>query len=224
MVWKRARNPEQKEQRRLALLDAAARLFEQHPFDEISLNAIARAANISKANIYRYFESREELFLHLMLEDSREWIDAFVPELSQLNSSEDDGAVVHALVTSLAARHRFITLLSVLSSVLERNITVDNVIRFKMALREQVQRVVAAVGAALPSLSDDDVMQLLSATIHLTGGVWQAAHPSPAVNEALKHPELNPARVDFEQQMQRYLIIFLRGLRVKEPKQAKNME
>jgi AcrR family transcriptional regulator len=220
MVWKRARNPEQKEQRRLALLDAAARLFEQQPFDEISLNAIARAANISKANIYRYFESREELFLHLMLEDSCEWIDSLVPELDQLKGSEDDEAVVRILVSSLAARRRFVTLLSVLSSVLERNITVDNVVRFKMALSEQVQRIIVATGAALPSVSDDDIMQFLSTMIHLTGSVWQSAHPTPAVIEALEHPNLKFARVDFEQQMRQCLIIFLRGLRAKDPKQA----
>ena len=47
MAWQRARNPEQKEQRRVAILDAAATLFEQGGLDNVSLNAIATEAGIS---------------------------------------------------------------------------------------------------------------------------------------------------------------------------------
>ena len=72
-VWQRARNEEQKQQRRSALLAAATRMLENQAMEEVSLNAIAREANVSKANVYRYFESREELFMTLMLEALRRW-------------------------------------------------------------------------------------------------------------------------------------------------------
>ena len=62
MGWERARQPEQKAVRRKAILDAARSLFTDSGYDEISLNGIARSAGINKANVYRYFSSREEIF------------------------------------------------------------------------------------------------------------------------------------------------------------------
>jgi len=213
MVWQRARKPEQIEQRRLALLDAAAKLFEQQGFDKVSLNAIARAANISKANIYRYFESREELFLHLLLEDFDEWLNLLERELAPLTGSEDDEAVARAIVTSMMTCPRLGTLMSVLGSVLERNVTVDIVVWFKTTLLGLTQRLLSGVQAALPTLSAEDTMQFVSTMYYLVAGMWHAGHPSPAVKEALERPELTYACVDFEQQLQRSLVTTLRGLR-----------
>ena len=76
MGKKRARSPEEKELRRAAILQAAAALVEREGLEKTGLNAIAREAGISKANIYRYFESREAILLHLVLEDCRDWVGA----------------------------------------------------------------------------------------------------------------------------------------------------
>ena len=74
MSWQRARTPEQIEQRRCAILTAAAELFESEGLDNVSLNGIARHAGVSKANIYRYFETREAIYLHLVREQFEAWV------------------------------------------------------------------------------------------------------------------------------------------------------
>ena len=61
--FERARQPEQKELRREAILEAATELLAEKGLHDISLSAIARRAKLSKANLYRYFESREAIFL-----------------------------------------------------------------------------------------------------------------------------------------------------------------
>jgi TetR/AcrR family transcriptional regulator len=50
----------------LAILQAAAELFSEYGFDGVSMRRIAEAANVSKANIYHHFDSKEALYLAIM--------------------------------------------------------------------------------------------------------------------------------------------------------------
>ena len=107
MVWQRARSDEQKAQRRQMLLEAAARLHRHKPIEEVSLNAIAREANISKGNIYRYFESREELFLQLTLDAMQRWRDTLLGKLTGAADSEDAELLARAFTTAVIDTPRF---------------------------------------------------------------------------------------------------------------------
>jgi len=50
------------DERRRRLLEVGARLFTTHTYSELSMAAIAREAGISKALLYHYFPSKQELF------------------------------------------------------------------------------------------------------------------------------------------------------------------
>ncbi len=54
----RPKDPE----KRAALVEAAGRLFCQHGFEAVSLDAIAQAAGVSKLTIYSHFGDKEGLF------------------------------------------------------------------------------------------------------------------------------------------------------------------
>jgi len=49
-----------------SILEAAKKLFAEHGFDGVSLNAIADLAGVSKANIFHHFGSKEALYLAVM--------------------------------------------------------------------------------------------------------------------------------------------------------------
>jgi len=49
--------------------DAARRLFLDQGFTATSMDAVARAANVSKATLYSYFQSKETLFAHLISDE-----------------------------------------------------------------------------------------------------------------------------------------------------------
>ncbi|MEM1415930.1 MAG: TetR family transcriptional regulator [Myxococcota bacterium] len=212
MVWQRARSDEQKEQRRRALLEAAARLHEAQPLDAISLSAIAREANVSKANVYRYFESREDLFLDLMLESSGGWARTLRTRLAELEGRADGDAVAQALVSSVLEHPRFARLAAVLTTVLEANVGVERVVRFKTELMGLVAELVPPVQAVFPGWEAEHASELLQAAWMMTVALWPAAHPAPAVREALKRPELAHACVTFEPTMKAMLKTQIRGI------------
>ncbi len=212
MAWQRARNPEQKAERRAEILDATARLFETAGLEGASLNAIAAEAGISKGNIYRYFESREEIFLHLLLSDYREWVTSVERALSPLAGSGDLEAVARALAASYLSRPRFGSLVAAANSVLERNVTVEAVVWFKTELLEVAIRLGNAVHAAIPALQVEGAQRFLTYGHFLVAGLWPAAHPPPAVAEALERPELGYACVQPERDLEGALLVMLRGL------------
>ncbi|MEM9194909.1 MAG: TetR family transcriptional regulator [Myxococcota bacterium] len=217
LVCKRARCEAQKSQRRSTLLEAAARLLATQPIDEISLNAIAREANVSKANVYRYFESREELFLHLALEAASAWSTSVIQRLDRLDRLGDEAGVARAFTETTVEHPVFARLVSVLSTVLERNVSVEVVARFKLQMLAGMGELIGAVHRALPDLSPPQVIELLRAAYFQLVALWPAGHPPPAVQEALKRPELADACVDFEQTLTRTIVLLVRGLRSDAP-------
>lgn len=52
--------------RRQAIIDCAARLFARDGFHKASLNDIAAECNVSKANLYHYFASKEAILFAVM--------------------------------------------------------------------------------------------------------------------------------------------------------------
>jgi AcrR family transcriptional regulator len=51
------------DERRRQLLDAAARVFTERAYDDVSMVEVARAAGISKGLLYHYFPSKRDLFV-----------------------------------------------------------------------------------------------------------------------------------------------------------------
>jgi AcrR family transcriptional regulator len=60
------------DERRRQLLDRGRTLFTSHPYDELSMAAIARDVGISKALLYHYFPSKQAYFVATLQEAAQE--------------------------------------------------------------------------------------------------------------------------------------------------------
>lgn len=66
-----------------AALTAAAQLFREHGYAEVSMDAVADGAGISKATLYSYFPGKRELFSAVILEEGdRQSADLLAPAKS----------------------------------------------------------------------------------------------------------------------------------------------
>lgn len=63
------RREREKEQRRNAILRAARREFFEKGFRSVTVDTIARRAELSKGAIYLYFKSKEEIYAQILLRD-----------------------------------------------------------------------------------------------------------------------------------------------------------
>ena len=210
--WQRARRPEQKEERRSAILEAATSLLDENGLEGTGLNAIARESGVSKPNIYRYFESREAILLQLLLIEQNSWVRALTRRVKPLADSNDPRAAARAFASSIVKRPRFWTLVGALASVLEHNVGLDTATEFKRQLYSEYEPAVAAWHAAVPDLSEEEAYSSLTMLVMAASGTWPHCNPAPVIQEVLTLPEFASRRVDFKATMAAHAEALLCGL------------
>src|SRR5216684_6901222 len=131
--FQRARKPEEKEIRRQAILKAARRLMSEVGSVELSLTELARRSGVSKPNVYRYFESREDVLLQLWVDEVRELSERLEHAFMPLMPGHVDG-VIAAVVSAFSAQPMLCELTSIASPVLERNLSTEAIVRAKTNL------------------------------------------------------------------------------------------
>lgn len=63
------RRRREKEQRRSAILNAARKLFFDKGFKYVTVDNIAKKSELSKGSIYLYFNSKEDIYTHILFSD-----------------------------------------------------------------------------------------------------------------------------------------------------------
>ena len=210
--FQRAREPAQKAQRTRALVAAATRLLARHGVAAVTLSEIARTAGVVKSNVYRYFESREHILLEILLSEQTVWLDELERALAPIAGRADVDGVARAIAATIARRPVACELMSVMANVLEHNLSADAVLDVKLRTLALSERAGAALRAALPALTDDDVAALLRYLHALVAGLWPMAHPAPVMAEVLTRTEMCGLVCAFEPDLRGAVGALLRGL------------
>lgn len=212
--FRRARSPERKAQRRAALIEATGRLLDEAGAEGIagvSLGAIAKAVGLSKSNVYTYFESREHILLEVLYDEWSSWMEQTELALAPLVGKNDPGSVAEVLTSGFLARPRLCELASVVSAVLENNVSEDAIADFKTRTLGISVRAAAILHAVLPSLTFEACGWLMKPIFALLSGLWPLAHPPPAAARVMARPEFAAHCIDLEGDLRRSLTAVLRG-------------
>lgn len=96
------------------ILTVAEALFAEHGFDAVSINAIAEAAGVSKANVFHHFTCKNDLYLAVLrnaCRDASQHLDelgndqeSLAARLPQFARAHLDNLLEHAQVTRLMLR------------------------------------------------------------------------------------------------------------------------
>jgi AcrR family transcriptional regulator len=203
----RARRPEQKEQRRAAILRAARELALESGVRNVSLSSVATAVGLAKSNVVRYFGTREEIYLELAAGCWRDWADEVV---RRLTAGED---VVDVLAETLAERSLFCDLLGHAATSLEHNVSVPAARDFKRAVLGVIGELSVAIAQAHPDLTEGEGFEVVAAASGLAGMLYPAANPPPTLLEVYaQNPDLAAACVPFLPTMKRALAALVAGL------------
>jgi len=209
---RRARSPEDKERRRQDILDHAWELFQARPWAELTMSDVADASHLSKAALYRYFETKEALFLEVEAARLGSWLRELGAELERLPRPASPETVATLIADSLAARPGLPRLLSLLHVSLEQNVPFDAALAFKRALHEWLVRLGGQLEMALGVLPPGSGLGAALQLHALCIGLWQMADSGPVVKRLLERQELRPLRVDFRAALVTGAATLLRGL------------
>lgn len=215
--FRRARRPEQRDQRRRAILAVAEELLAERAIAEITLREIACRVGLASSNVLRYFESREAIFLELFDAAYGDWLAALRSAVAELPGGRDGAAaasrVAELWAGSLAARPSLCEMWSCLAAVLERNVSAELVMRFKLRIVERHTALAELTAAAVPGLAKTEALEVASLASTFVAGLWPLANPGPAVVEASAHLPAAAVHVDFAGRMERLLVLLMAGER-----------
>jgi AcrR family transcriptional regulator len=212
MNWKRARSPAKIEERRQAIIDAAKKLFRKQRYDQISLNIIAEEAGFTKSNVYRYFASREEIFLTIYADLLRQWSDdilSFYGTLPKLASYEvfADG------FSKLTQTHKdMLSLCSVFFVSLERNSSVEQLREFKKFTLDICINHYIKIKLIYPKLTQDDVVLLLKLNYSAMATLWCSSQSNKVFKKLNKEKEFQLVATDFGEDLKKAIVVYLRGI------------
>ena len=216
MAFQRARSEEQREIRRRTILDTALAMLEEMPVAEVSLNELSRRVGLAKSNVLRYFESREAVLLELLERALRTWLDDVSGELSdgvdpRLPARERGDQVAAVLARSLARHGVLCDLVGAQAGVLEHNVSVDVVIRYKRSSIASLETMAELVRHHIPELGDG-TQTVCVMTLILAGALWTHSRPSASTLAAHEtDPNLASLRMDLPTVLENTLATLITG-------------
>jgi AcrR family transcriptional regulator len=211
-TYQRARRPEQKLERRDAILSAARELALRDGVRAVSLADIAARVGIHKSALLRYFETREQIFLELTAEAWRGWVAALHAELDEA-APGSAALVADVFARSFGDRPLLCDLIAHTPLNLERNVSVESVRRYKLTSLAAVEEAAAVAQRVLPDLTVAECGEFVAALATLAGATWQMANPGPALAELYaSDPALSRACIDLPQRLRRTGELLLAGL------------
>ncbi len=193
-------------------------MLDEMPVSALSLNELSRRVGLAKSNVLRYFESREAVLLELLAHAATEFL-AEVGEALQADVDPSTPAITRArdvaatLSASFAARPKLCELLSAQAGVLERNVSTEVVLKYKLGARDSLTGFAALLRQVLPEIQRDRSVQGAQMIIILVGALWTHSHPTPPVLAAYEtDPSLAFMHQSFASALNGVIVTFLLGL------------
>lgn len=199
----RARSDEQKEQRMAQIKQATSELFADHPYHEITLASIAGKLGWSRAALYKYVTTKEEIFLEICADEQ----DAYYADLL---ASYPEGAsyshevLVEVWVEQLASHRDYFRYCDLLFTIIETNCAPERLAVFKKRYYDGQDRLIERFSANLGA-DRARTGQLLNAVYYHTVGITGWCAENPLVLKAVELAGITRRTVDFREEMRDFL-------------------
>lgn len=199
----RARSPEQKEQRLDEIKGAVRRQFAMRPYHEITLTTIAEELGWSRANLYKYVTTKEEIFLLLTADECDAYFEALLaalPEGAELAPAE----AAEAWADVAAAHQEYFRLGDLLTTIVETNVTVERLMDFKRGYYAHVDEMRERL-PKVTGIAPERVERLLLAIYYHATGLVSSCWSNPLIAEALRRLEIERPETDFRAEMRDFI-------------------
>lgn len=199
----RARSSEQKELRMEEIKRAADSQFAERPYHEITLTTIAQKLSWSRANLYKYVTTKEEIFLELSMDKWNAYfaaLGAAFPE--ECAYSPEVFAEVWAGI--LNAHMDYLRYSAILTTIIETNVTVDRLAVFKKSYHDQADNISERFGKLL-HLTTEEAYEIFLAVHYHAVGMSGYCDVNPLVRQALDLAGIKLRKTDFRKTMKQFI-------------------
>lgn len=210
MNWVRARSDEQIEQRISEIVNATARLYEESRFEDITFAMIAKEADFTRSNLYRYFQTKEDIFLELMKHDIVAWRVDVLENFTDGNLTPGQAAEI--MVALILKHKRMVKLFTILFTLLEPNSSLEALTEFKRKINQEIGTVAQYLSTVLPFPSVEAAVEFLTTLSSLVIGSYPMMDLTPKQMEAMETIDMETSPEFYRGRLVRATELLLRGL------------
>lgn len=156
MSFSRARSETQKNIRLNEIKQAAIEIFDQQLFHEIQLTKIAEKTDFSRANLYKYVSTKEEIYLLVTIDEVNEWLIDLEKTLTKkpVNNLK---RFSESWVEVTTKHSRFLKLVSLLYTTMEQNVSMEALVTFKRNFVVSINNLRVLLKAWFPKMTEADM-------------------------------------------------------------------
>jgi hypothetical protein len=211
MDFERARSDEQKMIRLKQITDSARKLFAEEKFEKITLASIAKELSFTRANLYKYISSKEEIFLHIITEDIWKW----TMDLSKAFSGDRKFTIEEisekwALV--YYENRDMIKAMSLLYTIIEKNVSVEKLAKFKHCFFVEMEKIVEITAEIMPDMTRENIIKFLQFQFNYVIGFYPSTLENEVQSKAIELSGVQYEKPDFVESLKELLIILIKGL------------
>ena len=178
----------------------------------VTLVAIGKRVGLAKSNIYRYFESREDILCAIFLEEA----DGLAEDLTQayrgLPRRDDLATCATIFSNACAARAMFCILHTELAGTLENHVSYERVVELKTEFARLSIKVAGALLNAAPSLGEKGSFAAVRMFLHQLAGCWPFCHLGEETMQAIAQSSYAPYSQPFRKTFSQACYVVLLGL------------
>jgi len=208
--WKRARNEDQKAQRVTEIVSATERLYEKFGYQSITFVDIAKEAGFTRSNLYKYFCSKEEIFLEFFKYDFKDWKSSLLKNYKDQEYQIDE--FVEVWIDTFMMNKRLLELTSILYLHLEKEASYDSLLAFKSIFVEDFMEVVSHLSGKVNGLTEQKTMEFLIMSVVIGIGLYQMTDLSENQKKILELPDYSHWKIDFREKFVQAVKYILDGL------------
>jgi len=198
MEFKRARTNQQIEERRKEILIACAELFDNGDIDDVHFKAIGEKTSFARSTIYKYYTTKEEILLDLLLIDVMDWacdVREFTEKYEELTKEE----YCHEFTQSYVKNERLLRLMSILYSLLEKNCSLEKLTEFKKNLMGFTTPLYESIQKFFPTSNDEAIQTFMFTSSNYILGLYPSTHISDKQKKAMEQSGYEYPIMDFEE-------------------------
>ncbi len=214
MDWKRATTEEKKNERKEAIYNAAFELFTKKGYDNVSFNGIASEAGFTKSNMYRYFKSKEEIFLNIFAELFEQWSEDCIKNLQTLEQNIDVSNFAETWVNTLLSHQQFLDLTPILFLSLEKNSSYEQLKEFKTLSKKLLHNIAMEICIVYPELNGKRAFKFLDLSYAAMSNFWAKSTHNETLIKIYNQDMFKELKPDFEKDLVSSIEIIIHGIKI----------
>lgn len=207
----RARSDEQKAQRLDQIKAAAEKQFAERPYHQITLTTIAEELDWSRANLYKYAATKEEIFLAIMADKRDAYTSALLAALPVgCDFTPEVASEVWAGIAN--AHYDFFRYNDLLFTVIETNVSIEKLVEFKRGYYDRLDATTSQLSAVL-HVPKERVEELINTVNYHGVGLAVSCLNNPLVQQAVAQLNVTPKHANFKPAMRDFILMCLNWYR-----------